>query len=313
MDALNKCILIFGIVLLVSLPGAQAIESFREWKTADGTKTLQAEYLSSRNGDVTIRRKQDGKTFTISLDVLSEEDREWVQTKEKEIAAGGPREAGEKFADLISGEWERTEGHGLKYRLYGDRKLRRTEGGGYPLVVYLHGRNMDVMTDDVPWLAKEFASDSNYRERPCFIIAPQNPDQMGWNGEKADGVIAIVRELIDELPVDEKRIYLNGYSMGAFGTFRIIEMEPKLFAAGVPVAGGGSPRMASTIKDVPFWVFHGANDPTVNVSLSRDIVDALKNEGVEVRYTEYPEGDHGIAGRVYADEEMHEWLFDQSR
>ena len=101
--------------------------------------------------------------------------------------------------------------------------------------------------------------------------------------------------------------------MGAFGTFRIIEMEPKLFAAGVPVAGGGSPRMASTIKDVPFWVFHGANDPTVNVSLSRDIVDALKNEGVEVRYTEYPEGDHGIAGRVYADEEMHEWLFDQSR
>ena len=169
------------------------------------------------------------------------------------------------------------------------------------------------MTEEVPWLARDFSSEGNYRERPCFIIAPQNPDQMGWSGEKADGVVAIVKELIEELPVDAKRVYLTGYSMGAFGTFKIIAMEPELFAAGVPVAGGGSLGTASTIKDVPFWVFHGAKDPTVNVSKSQDIVEALKSEGVEVKYTEYPDGDHGIAGEVFADEKMHEWLFEQSR
>ncbi|MEM7143492.1 MAG: prolyl oligopeptidase family serine peptidase [Verrucomicrobiota bacterium] len=313
MDAL-KCLLVsLALVLVVVISMTQAAEEVREWKTADGTRTLQAEYVSSGDGKVTIKRSQDGKTFTIELDTLSEEDREWVGAKEKEIAASGPREVSERFADLISGEWERTEGHGLQYRIYGDRKLRRSEEGGYPLVVYLHGRTMDVMTDDEPWLARDFSNEENYRDRSCFIIAPQNPDHMGWNGEKADGVVAIVKELIEELPVDAKRVYLTGYSMGGFGTFRIIADEPELFAAGVPVAGGGSPGTASTIKHVPFWVFHGAKDPTVDVSKSRDIVEALKGEGVDVKYTEYPDGDHGIAGQVYADKEMHEWLFEQSR
>ena len=70
------------------------------------------------------------------------------------------------------------------------------------------------------------------------------------------------------LPVDKNRIYVTGYSMGGFGTFHLLAQEPKLFAAGVPVAGGGNPGTASSIKDVPVWVFHGAKDPTVPVAAS---------------------------------------------
>jgi dipeptidyl aminopeptidase/acylaminoacyl peptidase len=43
------------------------------------------------------------------------------------------------------------------------------------------------------------------------------------------------------------------------------------------------------------------------------MVDALKEARGEVKYTEYPDGDHGISGRVYADKAMHEWLFGQRR
>lgn len=309
--------LAFPLVLLVAPLLAQDEEGSREWKTADGGKSLTADYVSSRDGKVTIRRTQDGKTFTVGLDTLSEADREWVKAREEKMAAsrsgGEAKEASEEFEKLISGNWERTEGHGLKYRIYGDRKLRKSKEGGYPLVVYLHGKSGDVMTPEEPGLANAFSSDGNYKKRTCFIIAPQNPDQMGWNGEKAEGVVAIVKELMEKLPVDEKRIYLTGYSMGAFGTFHILSKEPKLFAAGVPVAGGGNPGSVSEFKTVPLWVFHGAKDPTVDVGKSREMVEALKMEGVEVKYTEYPDGDHGIAGEVYADEAMHEWLFEQSK
>ena len=78
MDALKMLLVSLVSVSVVALPLAQAAESAREWKTADGSRTLLAEYVGSRDGKVTIRRNQDGKTFTIGLDTLSEEDRETV-------------------------------------------------------------------------------------------------------------------------------------------------------------------------------------------------------------------------------------------
>jgi predicted peptidase len=287
----------------------------REWETADGAKTLLAEYVRSGDGSVTIRRKRDGKDFTLSLDKLSEADQEWVKKKEAEapVENGGGGEADAEFAKLITGDWERTEGHDLKYRVYGARKLRRAKGEGYPLVVYLHGKGGDVMSPEEPGVANIFTNRSNYRKRGCFLVVPQNPDQKGWNGATADNVVKIIKEMITKLPVDKKRIYLTGYSMGGFGTFHLLAKEPELFAAGIPVAGGGNPSTASKFKNVAVWVFHGAKDNVVNVKQSRNMVEALKKARGNVKYTEDPEGNHGIAGKVYADKEVHEWMFAQKR
>ena len=65
-------------------------------------------------------------------------------------------------------------------------------------------------------------------------------DQKGWNGSKADSVVKIVEEMMEKLPIDPKRIYLTGYSMGGYGTFHLLAQEPKLWAAAIPVAGGGN-------------------------------------------------------------------------
>ena len=289
----------------------------RDWTTAEGGKTIKADYVKSADGKVTIRRSSDRRLFTIDLTTLSEADQEWVKAKELEVdeekIAGEGKEATEEFGKLLTGEWARTEGHGLKYRLFGERKMKRSKDAGYPLVVWLHGRSGDVMTGEEPWQANVFSSDENFRKRPCFIIAPQNPDQLGWNGAKADGVVEIVEELLKNLPIDPDRVYLAGYSMGGYGTFHILAQEPKLFAAGVPIAGGGNPGTASNFKKVPVWVFHGAKDPTVPVSQSQGMVEALKKERAEVKYTEYPDGDHGVVDQALKTKELHEWLFEQSR
>ena len=56
--------------------------------------------------------------------------------------------------------------------------------------------------------------------------------------------------------------------MGGYGTFDALERYPKLFAAAVPVCGGGDLSKASSIAHIPIWIFHGAEDPAVNVAFS---------------------------------------------
>lgn len=286
----------------------------REWKTADGAKTIQAEYVSARDGKVTIRRSDDRKVFTIALDTLSPADREWVAKQlEAEAEESAKSDKNSNFAKLLTGEWQRTEGHGLSYRIYGARKLRGADEAGYPLVIYLHGRGGDVMTPEQPGEARTFSQEDNYRKRECIIIAPQCPKEQSWDDKNGGAVVEIVDDLVKNLAIDKKRIYLTGYSMGAYGTFHLLGKEPRLFAAAVPIAGGGDPNRAESYKNVPIWVFHGAKDPTVKVDQSQRMVEALKKARSEVKYTEYADGDHGIAGRVYADEELHKWIFEQHR
>ena len=286
----------------------------RSWKTSDGSKSIEAEYVSTQDGKVTIRRNSDRKTFTIALDTLSEDDQKWVAKQLAiEAEAGAKSDKDGPFAKLLTGEWERSEGHGISYRIFGARKMRGADEAGHPLVVYLHGRGGDVLAPAQPWDARSFSDEDRYRKNPGIVIAPQCPTEQSWDGKNAEAVVEIIGDLVKNLSIDKNRIYLTGYSMGGWGTFHLLGREPKLFAAAVPIAGGGNPNDAENFKKVPVWVFHGAKDDVVKPENSQRMVDALKKARADVRYTEYPDGDHGISGRVYADEEMHEWLFGQRR
>ena len=43
-------------------------------------------------------------------------------------------------------------------------------------------------------------------------------------------VVKVIETLVENLPVDEDRIYITGYSMGGYGTFSLVAQEPKLFS-----------------------------------------------------------------------------------
>jgi len=113
---------------------------------------------------------------------------------------------------------------------------------------------------------------------------------------------------LSPLPIDKARLYCVGYSMGGFGTYHLINTEPRLFAAGVAVAGCTGPETASTFKKVPLWLFHAADDAVVDVKYSRALAEALKR-AKDCKYTEYPTGGHGVVGKAFENEEMHTWLF----
>jgi hypothetical protein len=113
--------------------------------------------------------------------------------------------------------------------------------------------------------------------------------------------------------VDADRIYLTGLSMGGFGTWNLAMTWPGRFAAIAPICGGGNPRNAWSIRHIPTWVFHGAKDPVVPLSMSEDMVSALRQYNGQVTFTVYPEARHDSWTESYDNPELYSWFLEHTR
>lgn len=272
--------------------------------------------VSATERHVTLRRKSDGRRFTLPLDKISEADREYVTGAMEELNGPEPKEVSGIFVDQLKEEWQKMEFESLKFQFFGGRGLSAKKR--YPLVIYLHGKGSGG-TDNEKQMhggVKNFAKGDFYRKNPSFVFAPQCPDDSkGWNGTYLDDVIGLIETAIENLPVDKDRVYITGVSMGGFGTWKALAHSPDLFAAAVPVCGGGSPASAKKIKDIAIWNFHGAADAVVSVEFSRKMVEALKKAKGKIKYTEYDEasGVKHDAWRCYNDDALYEWIFAQKR
>jgi predicted peptidase len=100
--------------------------------------------------------------------------------------------------------------------------------------------------------------------------------------------------------------------MGGYGTWDIILRNPRLFAAAIPVCGAGDPSKAADIAHLPVWAFHGDSDPTVPVSGSRDMVEALRQADGKIQYTEYPGVGHSSWVNAWKEQSLIPWIFSQT-
>ena len=220
-------------------------------------------------------------------------------------------------------------GDTLNYRLlFPDADTLRR----YPLVIFLHGSGERGSDNEaqLKWGVQNFASDKNMVEHPAIVIAPQCPLAQSWSNTKhppnstviellptpskaVQLLIELIKQTVAKMPVDSNRIYITGLSMGGYGTFDAIERYPHLFAAAVPVCGGGDLSKASLIAHIPMWMFHGAEDPAVNTANSVEMNAALMKAGAHPGLTIYPETGHFSWLAAYSDEHMMEWLFRQHK
>lgn len=220
------------------------------------------------------------------------------------------------------------EGHSLNYRIHIPENMDLETR--YPFVLFFHGAgergryNKNQLVHGV----KDILAYCIQSNTPVIIVAPQCPPEEQWVNTpwSADAhtmpenpsasmtlAIGLLKELRATLPVDETRIYVTGLSMGGFGVWDIIQRMPDTFAAAMPVCGGGDTGIASVIKDIPTWVFHGGSDSVVKTKRSRDMVAALEKVGGKVRYTEYKGVGHNSWDRAYNDKEALRWLLSQKR
>jgi predicted peptidase len=198
----------------------------------------------------------------------------------------------------------------------------------YPLMIFLHGSGERGNDNEaqLKWGVANFATDQNMILHPAFVIAPQCPEKMSWSNisrpdmklqptptKPMELLIGLIQQLKKTLRVDTNRIYITGLSMGGYGTYDAIQRYPHLFAAAVPVCGGGDASKASSIVHLPIWIFHGAEDPNVSPLFSLGMVEALTKAGAHPGFTQFPEVGHFSWLGVYSDPQMLEWLFRQHK
>jgi predicted peptidase len=306
-------LLLTSTVLIHAAPPAAGGRAARTWTSSDG-KTLQAELMEFSDTEVKVKLSSNFQIVKIPLDRLGEDDRKMVLGMVRERNRDNGMKEG-AYAAQITGKFVQGKSkQGLNYQLFGDPKFDGTKR--YPLLIWLHGAGQsgDDNTSQMGGATGVFSKPENQADRPCFILAPQCPSQdIGWKNEVAQNLMALIADLTEALPIDESRLYLTGSSMGGSGTWGIIAKWPDVFACAVPLCGGGDPKMAEVMKNVPVWVFHGDKDDMVPVERSRTMNAALKAVGGNIQYSELAGEPHNISGVVYAKPELHEWMFQQRK
>lgn len=185
----------------------------------------------------------------------------------------------------------------------------------YPVILFLHGAGETKGGSQQP-AAVGIGPAIKKQEKtfPFITVIPQS-EKRTWQANSPDGkrALAILGEVTKAYKTDPKRVYLTGLSMGGYGTWSIAAAHPEKWAAIAPICGGGNPKDAEKIKDLPTWVFHGDKDTAVAVEKSRDMVAALKAAGGKPKYTEYPGVGHNSWDAAYADKEFFPWLLEHAK
>ena len=206
-----------------------------------------------------------------------------------------------------------------------------------PLVVMLHGiggcgaDNLGQLVDNdalMHWIAGQ----DEGKIEPCFVLAPQCPlpiPNTRWELEYLELVKQAVDGLLEQYPIDSKRIYIAGLSLGGYGVWNLNRMYPDTFAAVVSCCAacliGQMPRnridyemlaaCAGPLVNKPLWMFHAEDDMAVPVETTKTMAKQLKEAGkTDLHLTIYPAElhyNHGCWDHAFTDPDMRSWLFQQ--
>jgi len=297
---------------------AHSIELYNKWLAAK----LPAEiHLYAKGGHGFGMRKQN-----LPTDNWIERFGEWLGVQG--LLTGKAEDPA--FIPYQKKEFVFAEGKVLPYRILYPENYDKNKK--YPLLLFLHGAG-ERGNDNEKQLthgARLFITEESRKNFPAIIVLPQCPQESFWASTKIDRTVQpfkiefdysaepnwplvaaneLVKQIISEGSVDKSRVYIAGLSMGGMGTFESVYRYPELYAAALPICGGGSvTQYDKRVTKTAFWVFHGADDAVVNVKLSRDMVNRLKALKAKVRYSEYPGVNHNSWDNAFAEKEFLSWM-----
>jgi predicted peptidase len=145
---------------------------------------------------------------------------------------------------------------------------------------------------------------------PAVLIAPQCQAGQTW---QSTALMELIDETVRRFPIEERRIYAMGHSMGGFGVWNLLCHDAERFAAAVIICGGGNPGQAASPVRVPLWAFHGGKDDVVPSSSIEALVTNLNESGGQARLTLLPDQGHSIIDVPFIYPEVVTWLLQQEK
>jgi len=172
---------------------------------------------------------------------------------------------------------------------------------GYPTILALHGRgsNERDLIGLAPYLPQKFLwisprgtftlGSNSYEWFQITQIGKPDPIRLANALQMIDNFID---EIIANYPVDKNKLYLLGFSQGSIVSLSYTLTKPQKIA-GVIAQSGYIPHESGLqideagIKNKPFILTHGIQDPLLPVDWARSSRDTLQKLGVNLEYYEF--------------------------
>ena len=165
-----------------------------------------------------------------------------------------------------------SEGQKREYLQYAPSGL----GSKRPLIISCHGMNQSAQYQ---WDALKDAKTLADKEK--FVIVLPEGINNGWD-ISGDRDINLIKDLIAQMKkdfdIDEKRVYLSGFSMGGMLTYHAMNKIPDVIAAFAPISGYPMWGFTYTGKRaIPVIHHHGTGDEVcVYSNVQRNIDELVK-------------------------------------
>ena len=203
--------------------------------------------------------------------------------------------------------------------------LTRPAGPGpFPLMILLHGHTFGFMggAETVVPEAEAFASDLCYAGLAVSLPGYGETEvRPGKDPKITLNVVLDAASLVEKLPwIDSKRLYLYGFSRGAFFTSLLanqidgiegivlhsgaydlnrLYQETPWFRSLLNPSGERNPKLMSILPEVPTWyaptlVLHGEKDSLVSVQQANLLRDSLEAAKKLYRFVLYPNNGHRL-------------------
>lgn len=235
-----------------------------------------------------------------------------------------------ELENYSSEKWLNKSSEKLNYRLRAPDMINKKKD--YPLLVYFHGSggrgndNTSQLTD--AGAIRAFFDQQIVKNYSTYILAAQVPDNEKWVNVPWENLthkmpeisksMRLLFEILDNIienkdyRINKNRVYTLGISMGGYAVWDAIQRRKDIFAAAVPICGGGDPSLCGSISSIPIWSWHGTKDEDISVQRSRDMHDGILNAGGNPKYTEVKERGHDVWLDVWREKSVWDWLFSKS-
>lgn len=196
-----------------------------------------------------------------------------------------------------------------------------------PLLIFLHGMGEKTwypggVTTTLPTLGPSKNIINGFIKFPGIYLIPvcQTADWDNVYKYTSDGKVgatvnmpgAYVKDFLDKMlkryKIDRTRIYITGLSMGGGGTWSVVQNNPSVFAAAVPIAGWGDVNKISGISTC-IWPFQGELDSGANINALQNSIIVANPSVADHAATIYAGVGHNAWDLAYSNADLMPWIF----
>ncbi|OOS05479.1 Putative esterase [Moraxella cuniculi DSM 21768] len=180
----------------------------------------------------------------------------------------------------------------ITYNLYTPKNLDPNKK--YPLVMFIADASTAGKGAKAPlmqgWGGIIWASEESQAKNPAFVLVPAYDTKATSDDWQTSNQVKVtpnlVREIAKKYPIDSKRLYTTGQSMGGMISFYLNSIEPDLFAASMFVGSQWDINVLEPLTRAKFIYTVSAADPKASVGM-KEVIELMNKNGVQIAETEF--------------------------